>query len=230
MNRFRTSSTLPATAGSLQPRPGVYLYRGAGTESLSFMHTRQTQGPVEPATVVTRPNGCWSFEIDFNSFHSQTWTRCSDAGRLEESGGTATQEFDFVAFKESEHSVTTCAPPIVEIDPRSSPGATGPVRCRVVSSTTKTTAEQNGTFTFVGRETVDVGGVAVPAIHGRQAVTLSGGQTGTVLLDIWFAADNTLPLREQHLITVVSTAPAPINHVTYTEQGQWQLTSLVPKT
>lgn len=230
IDQFRSSSTVPGTTGSLQPRPGVYVYHGSGEERLSFLHTEQTQGVVETGTVFSQPDGCWSFNMQFNSFHSEMWLRCSNTRQLIERGGTADQKFDFAAFTQHEHSVTTCTPPIVEFDPRWTPGATAPVHCRVTSSTTKTTSVQSGTFTYLGRTAVDIGTTTVPAIHGRQEVQLSGGQTGTVRIEIWLAADSALPLRETHSINVVSSAPAPINHVTYIEQGQWQLTSLVPST
>jgi hypothetical protein len=230
IDRFRSSSTIPGATSALQPRSGVYVYHGSGKERLSFLQTEQRQGPVETGTVSRRPDGCSLFAMDFNSFHSQSWLRCASNGQLVERGGTADQKFDFVAFTQHEHSVTTCTPPIVEFDPAWQPGATAPVRCHVTSSTTKTTSDQSGVFTYLGRTVVDVGGTGVAAIHGRQEVHLRGGQTGTVRIEIWLAADSALPLRETHSIEVVSSAPAPINHVTYTELGQWQLTSLVPST
>jgi hypothetical protein len=229
IDRFRTSSTAVSASKPLQPLPGVYLYNGSGSEALSFLGTQQSQGPTEPGTVTILPDGCWSFQLDFNSFHSQTWIRCATNGRLVERGGTADQKFDFVAFKESEHSPTTCTPPFVLADPAARPGTTWPLRCTVRSQTTKTTAQQTGTLKYIGRENVTIGGVAVPALHVHQSVRLSGGQTGSVSIDLWLADTTGLPLREQHLIKVVSPAPAPINEVTYTERGNWQLSSLTPR-
>ena len=57
---------------------------------------------------------------------------------------------------------------------------------------------------------------------------LRGDQSGGLQADIWFARTNGMPVRERHTISVVSPAPAPINQVTYTETGQWQLASLTP--
>jgi hypothetical protein len=229
IDRYRSSSTVPARRGALEPPPGVYVYTGSGSETLTFMNTHQGQGPTEPATVTTLGNGCWSFELDYNTFHSQKWVRCDVGGKLVERGGTANQKFDFIAFTQSEQGKTTCDPPITEIDPHAEPGTQWPVQCRVHSRTTNTNSTQTGTFTYVGPDTVEVGGVAVPTWHGRQDVTLRGGQTGTVHIDIWFAASNGLPVHEQHAIRAVSSAPAPINHVTYNELGEWTLTSLTPR-
>lgn len=230
IRRFRTSSTVRTATKAVAPRSGVYLYKGAGSESLSFLATHQEQGPIEPGTVVVRPNGCWEFRIDFNSFHGQTWERCRTNGKLLESGGTTDQRFDFVTFKMSEHSTVTCDPPIVVADADAKPGATSRVRCTGHSQTTKTTFTQAGVSTFVGREAVVVGGASIPSLHTREDMLLSGGQTGAVRVDIWFALTDGLPLKEVHSIRVVSPAPAPLNHVTYTELGGWQLTSMTPRT
>ena len=230
IGRYRASSTLAPAAHALEPPPGVYLYTGAGSEKLSFLSTSQGQGPTEPGTVLLQPNGCWQFRLDFNSFHSQTWTRCSTNGTLRESGGTTTQRFDFVTFKMGEHSTVVCDPPFVLVAPSAQPGTSAPVRCTGRSETTKTTFTQTGTATFVGRETVPVGGRTVPALHTREQLRLTGGQTGGLTVDLWFAASNGLPLKESHRIRVVSPAPPPLGHVTYSEQGAWTLTSTTPRT
>ena len=230
IGRFRTASPGGTGTGLMEPRPGVYLYKATGRESLSFMGTRQSQGPIDPGTVVLRPNGCWQFRVDFNSFHDQTWNRCSTGGKLMESGGTTDQRFDFVAFKASEHTDVTCTPRVVVADLAALPGARSPVRCTGRSQTTKTTFAQTGSATFVGRETVAVGATRVLALHTREDLRMSGGQTGEVKIDIWFAATDGLPLKEAHSLRVASPAPAPLNHVTYVESGSWQLTSMTPRT
>jgi hypothetical protein len=229
IDRFRTSSTVPSATGTLQPTPGVYIYKGTGSETLTFMNTRQSQGPTEPATVTALPGRCWSFRMDFNSFHSEEWIRCSVDGRIVERGGGADQKFDFVAFKQSEQSTTTCDPPFTVVDPGASPGTTWPLHCTVHAKRTGTDSVQTGTVTFVGRDSVVVDGASVPAFHARQDVQLSGDQTGTIRVDVWLAAANGLPLREEHALKVVSPAPPPLNHVTYLERGSWRLTSLAPQ-
>jgi hypothetical protein len=194
------------------------------------MATHQTQGPIDPGTVVLRPDGCWRFRIDFNSFHHQTWDRCSRRGEVLESGGTTDQRFDFIAFGTSEHTDIACDPPIVVADLAAAPGTSSTVDCIGRSRTTKATFRQTGTATFVGRATVTVAGTSVPALHTREDLRLRGGQTGEVHIDIWIASTNGLPLKEVHTITVVSPAPAPLNHVTYAERGRWLLRSMTPRT
>jgi hypothetical protein len=231
IGRFRTSTTSgPATTEPLVPPAGVYIYDGSGREALSFLSTRQSQGPTEPGTVERRSDGCWGFRIDFNSFHSQAWVRCADGKRLTESGGATTQKFDFATFKMAEHSTITCDPPFVVADLDARPGTSWPVRCEGRSQTTKATFVQRGSATFVGRETLTVGSADVPTVHTRERMRLSGGQTGTTEVDIWLRATDGLPVREVHSIRVVSPAPPPLGHVTYAEDGEWRLQSTTPRT
>ena len=162
ISRLRTSSTAQAVPASWEPRPGVYVYTAEGHESLSFMGTRQKQGPSDPGTVVLRPKGCWQFRMDFNSFHQQSWNRCSADGKLVESGGSTDQRFDFVVFSQSDHTDIVCDPPIVVADLEAAPGSRSPVQCTGRSRTTKATFVQTGSVVYVGREAVAVGGVRVP--------------------------------------------------------------------
>src|SRR5689334_6426197 len=94
IERFRTSSSLPAT-DEKHPPVGVYVYRGSGQERLSFLNTKQAQGPKEPGTITTTNDGCWTFSIEYNSFHRQSWTRCNEGDRVVERGGSTDQKFDF---------------------------------------------------------------------------------------------------------------------------------------
>jgi hypothetical protein len=230
VDRFRSSSTVPSPTLTLQPQGGVYIYAGTGEERLSFLTTHQSQDGSLPGTVTRGAKGCWTFAIEYNSFHRQTWSYCAVDGRLVEPGNTTEQKFDFGPLSQSEHTEVVCDPATTLFSPSASAGDRSPVRCRGRSQTTKTDMTQRGDITFVGRTTVRVGTTRVPALHYSRDVRISGGQTGSSQEDLWIAVDDGLPLREQRTISVVSPAPAPLNHVTYSEHGQWQLTSLVPRT
>jgi hypothetical protein len=231
LGRFRASSTT-VVAESVQGRPaaGVYTYAGTGEEELSFAGTHQAEGPSIPGTVTYGDDDCWTFQIDYNTFHRQTWDWCARDGRMVELGGTTQQKFDFVAFKVDEHSTFSCDPPFVVVDPRAEPGDTVAVSCRGHSETTDSDMLSSGTNRFAGRETIDVGGRPVDAVHYIAERTMSGDQTGTEHSEMWFAADTGLPLRNERTITVVSPAPSPLDSVTYTEHGSWALQSLTPQT
>jgi hypothetical protein len=229
IDRYRTSVSTPSDTTTWAPKPGVYVYSGSGSETLSFLGTHQSQGPRLPGTITRMGTGCWQFRIDYNSYHQQTWTRCGVKGALNEAGNAVDQKFDFLAFSSTEHSVVQCTPPVTLVALDRPAGTSVPVRCTSRSKTTGASADQSGKVTFLGRTSVNVGGRSVPALHARESFRVSGGQTGTVSLDLWFAVADALPLAETHSIRVVSPAPAPINHVTYTERGRWQLTSLAPQ-
>ena len=49
-----------------------------------------------------------------------------------------------------------------------------------------------------------------------------------VMLVLW--EQDGLPVKEAHTIRVVSPAPPPLGHVTYTERGSWKLRSTTPRT
>jgi hypothetical protein len=230
VDRFRTSPTDPSPSGMLAPAAGVYTYVGQGEEHLSFLSTSQPEGPTLPGTITHGDAGCWTFEIEYNSFHRQSWEWCEQDGRLVERGGTTYQQFDFGAFKVDDTSRVLCDPPFVAFDPGARPGDTAAVDCRGDSETIGTELSSQGTARFVGHESVDVAARTVPALHYRMRREISGDQTGEERTDMWFSADNGMPLRNAREIIVVSPAPAPLNSVTYTERGEWQLATLTPQT
>jgi hypothetical protein len=229
VDRFRAGSGTGSDAAPRQPEPGVYLYAGTGEEKLSFLGTHQSQDGQLPGTVTREANGCWTFAIEYNSFHRQTWRRCVVGDRLVERGNTVEQKFDFGALSQSERTEVVCDPAFPLSDPASRPGDRHPVRCTGRSQTTKTTQNQRGVVEYVGPSVVTVAGKRIDALHFAQDVTISGGQTGFTREDLWVAATDGLPLRERRTIKVVSPAPAPINEVTYSEQGSWRLTSMSPR-
>ncbi len=229
VDRFRSSSTAPRDSVAMRPEPGVYIYAGSGSEHLSFLATSQSQDGSLPGTVTPSPGGCWTFAIGYNSFHRQVWDRCSRAGRLVERGNTTDQKFDFGALSQSEHTDVVCDPPTTLYNPTAKPGTRVPVRCTGHSQTTNADMTQRGTITFVGRTTLVVGTTRVPVVHYVQVIKITGDQEGSQREEVWLAASSGLPVREERTITVVSPAPAPLNHVTYTEHGSWRLTSLTPR-
>lgn len=229
VDRFRAATPAAKESVAMRPEPGVYLYAGTGGERLSFLATQQSQEGNLPGTVTWGADGCWTFAIDYNSFHRQTWDRCSQNGRLVERSNTTDQKFDFGALSQSEHTVVVCDSPTPLFDPAAAPGARVATRCTGHSQTTKADMTQRGTITFAGRTTVVVEGIRVPALHYTQVIRITGDQTGKQHEDLWLAA-NGLPLQEQRTISVVSPAPAPLNEVTYTEHGSWRITSLTPRT
>ena len=227
--RFEHTSTpaRPPSSVTLRPAAGVYLYRGTGTEHLSLPPKTQHQGASMPATVTDRSDGCWSFRLDYNTHHWQTWIYCPRNGGLVELGGRTFERWDFVFTKYDSTSKFTCDPPSIAIRAGMRRGDVWRQSCRGTSSGTKGTAVTSGPYTFVGDDVVTIGSTRVPAYHFRQVRTLSGSQTGTQTAELWFARSNGLPLRNQHDVTVKTDTV--VGSSTYTEHGSFQLTSLRPQ-
>jgi hypothetical protein len=227
--RFEASSSTQASNPSvLRPAAGVYVYRGSGTEHLSLPPKSQSQGPRMPATVTHRGDGCWTFRIDYSSQHWQTWIYCPRAGGLVELGGQTFERWDFVFTKYDSTSTFTCDPASVTVRAVMHPADRWNQTCRGTSSGTKGEAVTAGQYTFVGNDTVTVGGTAVAAYHFHQERTVSGSQSGTQTTELWFAAKDGLPLRNERTQTVHTNTV--VGSSTYTEHGSFELTSLQPQT
>ena len=221
------SSTAPPNPALLRPTAGVYVYRGTGTERLTLPPKSQSQGPNMPATIIDRSDGCWTFRIDYSSQHWQTWIYCPRDGGSVELGGQTFERWDFVFTKYDSTSTFTCEPPSVAIRAAMHPGDRWTQTCRGTSSGTKGEGVTSGPYTFVGDDTVNVGGTSVAAYHFHQERSLTGSQTGTQTADLWFAKKDGLPLRNQHSATV--RTDTVVGTSTYTEHGSFELTSLQPQ-
>jgi hypothetical protein len=223
-----SSSTQPPNPEVLRPAAGVYLYRGSGTEKLSLPPKSQHQGPRMPGTVTHRRDGCWTFRIDYSTKHWQTWVYCPRAGGLVERGGQTFERWDFVFTTYDSTSTFTCDPPSVTIRVAMQPGDRWQQSCRGTSSGTEGVGVTSGPYTFVGEDTLTIGGTRVPAYRFHQERTMSGSQSGTQTADLWFAQSDGLPLRNERNQTV--RTDTVVGTSTYTERGEFTLTSLQPQT
>ncbi len=99
-------------------------------------------------------------------------------------------------------------------------------RCHGTSTGSSGEVISAGPYRYVGQEDLDIGGSRVKALHYQRSRTLTGGQTGTEDVNVWFDAQTGLPLRNQRVITVHSDSL--IGGVTYTEDGSFRLASMTP--
>jgi len=226
VERFRDNHDAGAS-GFLVPEPGVYTYRGEGTERLSVLAANQQWGPRQPVTVTATESDCWTFRVEYSTNHVQETFYCARDRALEETGGRTTQRFDFGAFAVDDTQDFTCRPPGQAIRVAASPGDSWRQSCTGRSVERATTVTAAGTNTFVGRERVRVAGSSVEADHYRADRTLSGDQTGTERSDFWYAVQDGLPLRIRRDIRVES--PSPVGAVVYTERGELTIASLTPR-
>ena len=216
-----------ADAESLRPAPGVYVYEGMGTEQLSVLGTSQQWGPELPGLVRHRGDGCWAFKIEYNTNHWQETTYCRHGDVLEELGGRTFQTFEFVVTSVSDTTTFTCDPPGETIRTTAQPGDAWQQSCAGESPERGTQVTAAGTNTFVGLETLEVGGESISVYHYHYDRTLSGDQSGLDVFDTWFGVRDGLPIRFEHDVEVKS--PSPIGDVTYIEQGSYLLTSVEPR-
>lgn len=220
-----TGSTLPGRPTELRPPQGLYRYSGAGTDRLSTPPKEQAQGPEMPASVTHRDDGCWTFRIDYSSHHWQTWDYCPDDGGLVEEGGSTYQLWDFGVLTNESTSTFECdRGDVVRADQE--PGETWEQSCTGTSTGSEGTTVTAGPFRFIGTDTVEVDGEEVPAYHYVRRRTMSGAQVGAERSEVWFATETGMPLRNERSIEVRTSTV--IGDVTYTEQGDFRITSLEP--
>lgn len=230
---FREDQAGDGSAALLQPEAGVYTYAAQGTEQLSLLGTTQAWGDRLPVTVTTGAGptgteGCWTIRFEFSTNHTQSTTYCPDDRVLEEVAGSTSQTFDFVATQVTDVTEFRCDPPgkLVKLDAEA--GDSWKQSCEGSSPERGTAVTSAGTNTFLGVEQVEVGDETVDALHYRVDRTLSGDQNGTESIQYWFHPRTALPLQAVRNVTVAS--PSPLGDITYTEEGQYRLTSLTPRT
>jgi hypothetical protein len=226
LSRFRRSDA-GTDAGFLLPEPGVYTYRGIGTEQLSVLDAEQHWGARVPVTVSTTGKGCWTLRIDYSTNHRQDFDYCARDSTLVEMGGRTTQRFDFGFMQADDRTEFTCRPAGVAIRVDASAGERWKQTCTGHSDARDTDVTSSGTNRFLGVRHVKVAGRDIEAYAYRVDRTLTGDQSGVEHNELWFAAGSGLPVKYVRNTRVES--PSPIGAVTYTEQGTLTLLTLHPR-
>ncbi len=229
--RRRAQGVEPGTDQSsgavpFRPAAGVYQYRGEGIEHLDKPPLTQTQGPDIPGTVTHLDGQCWRLRVDYSTNHWQSWDYCPTGSGLTENAGAFFQRLDLVVAKVDTTSTYTCDPPVDAIRATQQAGDQWPQECRGTSTGSDGEVISSGPYTYVGPEGLDIGGTDVTALHYHRLRDLTGGQTGTEDVDVWFDAATGLLLRNQRVIAVHSGSL--IGGVTYKETGSFQLASMNP--
>ncbi|MGI9577774.1 MAG: hypothetical protein ACR2OH_06225 [Microthrixaceae bacterium] len=212
--------------GSDGPPAGVYRLEGSGTEALSFPPLSQSDGETMPMTIGGTSNGCWSMRIDFNEAHWQDWQLCRDGTTIAESGGRTFQRWDLGATTIDNTSSFVCEPPVVFVDLGAPEGTTTQRSCAGTNEAVDGETVTAGTDTVVAHEELTIGTDRIEAVHIRSDQVASGAQTGSITNDFWFRRADGLPLRGERSSTIESNSP--VGTITYTENGNWQLTSVEP--
>lgn len=212
----------------LVPPQGTYTYNGSGTET-SVMGTTQ-QGPEIPATVKHTVNNCWEIKIHY---HSERWdqgTYCAGTdGSLARHNSVSEILIEISFYSQTVTVTTTCDPPLIMVQPNMAPGTVFDHSCTIENSALSGTATSAGPTTFIGEETLDIGGAKVQAYRMEQKRTVTGAQTGSSTETWWFAKDNGMPLANERQTEFTSKLPFGLpGSTSTTEQGSFKLTSLQP--
>ena len=210
------------------PLPGVYSYRGSGTDSLSLPPLSQAEGPTLPGTVEVQGDGCWSFRIDYSTNHWQSWSYCGHPTGLVETGGLVWQRWMVGPVAETNLSTLRCSPGLLSIPSASTVGESWPARCTGTSTQIHGTLVSAGITRFVGHPNLTIAGHKIPAVHVEVRWKLNGPQVGTERDDLWFDAKSGLPLQDRRSIRVRTATPFGAS--IYTENGEFVLRTLTPKT
>ncbi len=227
--RFRSgSSGQLVDPGKLRPHEGVYTYRGRAAEHVSLPPKSQVEGPSIPGTVSYRSDGCWVQRLDYSNNHWQNSTYCPRNGNLVEVARAGWYRWDLVALSVSDTATFTCArpeialPEVLRIGTKYSFSCTGtntPLKMDVVTMV--------GTNQYVGPQTLTMAGSRVPTLHFHEVTHFGGGQTGYNVADTWFSTVNGLPVHGTW--TTVVTSPTFLGKSTLTGNGDYSLSSLVPR-
>ena len=218
----------PSADPGTHPSPGVYLYQGTGTDSLSLPPLSQAEGPTLPGTVEVQADGCWSFRIDYSSNHWQSWTYCARPSGLAETGGLVWQRWMVGPVAETNLSTLRCSLPLLSIPSATAVDKVWPARCRGTSTQIHGTLVTVGATRFLGQPILTVAGHKIPSVHIEVQWKLSGAQVGSERDDLWYDAQTGLPLQNRRSIQVRTSTP--FGPSTYTERGEFGLLSLTPKT
>lgn len=122
-------------------------------------------------------------------------------------------------------TTTTCAPPADMARDGAAPGESWPMSCGVrTDGLDNSRFRADGTVTYVGPETLTIGGQPVAAFHGRADVAFTGERTGSMVEDLWLDA-NGLPLKRSLHQRTVGARNATVFGMDYTAT----LRSLTPE-
>ena len=103
-----------------------------------------------------------------------------------------------------------------------------PARCKGTSTQIHGALVTVGATRFLGQPILTIAGHKIPSVHIAVQWRLSGPQVGTERDDLWFDSRSGLPLQNRRGILV--RTETPFGPSTYTENGEFVLRSLTPKT
>jgi hypothetical protein len=209
-----------AAAAFTKPAAGVYVYATTGYEKVSIGGSRHDY-PKETYAAVRQQAGCqWESEHRVIEEHVETARYCGKPNVLEFLSSTAAISF----FGQTETRTVTCNPPETTVQIGDPVGARRQYVCTMDGAGSRITE----TVTYLGRETLPIGGIPVESFHVVVDGTQHGEAEGTSRFEVWVHPTTGLVLR--NVSNVQSRSKAFGTTVEYTQEASHTLKSLTPAT
>jgi len=204
-----------AAAGQLPPS-GVYRYRTSGHEQLSFPGIDRAF-PSASAMIVT-DRRCATDQWEPLVEHMEGLVECPVGGGAY--AITTALSYEQIAGTRNT-DVIHCPAGTYLVPPHLRTGE----RWHTVCHSTDQRVTSSGLV--VGRTSVNVDGLEMPAIHTRVTLTFSGAESGTNPTDYWVAPKDGLILLQRESVDLSQRA-GPLGSVHYTEQMAIRIVSPTP--
>ncbi|MCE7884418.1 MAG: hypothetical protein DYH08_11270 [Actinobacteria bacterium ATB1] len=221
-------------AKTLRPPAGRYAVTGSGVEKTIGAPGAPEAWRQMAYEVRHRSDGCHEIDVTYHPHHRGTDRYCptKDGGLIVPTNVTFS-EVELVKGWDTikVNTTTTCDPPEIMVRGSMQPGQSWSDVCYGESDNKKQAPGRNkleNTMTFVGIE--EVAGVQAYRIHQDQKLTPATSdntQNGTMSSDTWFSTENGLVLKVTRKSRV--DTDSIIGKVTYTEEGEFTLTSPKPQ-
>ena len=201
-----------------RPAEGVYTYRTSGGEEISTAGAEHSY-PERTYASVRRGDGCvWEIESDVIEEHRDHREMCSDGTSSQQLSQTREVEF----FGQRDGFTMVCRPPAVLEQAGEPVGAVTEATCTDEGITSHLVR------TFVGMETMTIGGRDVAVRHIRIRGDFSGRATGYAEEEHWTIPGSGLTARWKRMVD--TTADAAFGaRVRYQENADFVLESLEPQ-
>lgn len=211
-----------AVAPGSRPAPGTYSYTGSGRERVSALGGSEHVFPSEIATVVELDDddSCeWTMNVVYVKQHIEERSFCTqDDGTVVDRGFERRIEF----FRQTQETEYDCGADAVRLRPGAKAGDSWTWSCRDDDAD----ATSAYTATFVGTETLKIGGEDVETFHTKVTSKQTGGTRGTDRSEFWLAKTG-LPVKFSGNLTVKTKSV--LGETEFHEQFEYALTSLVPE-
>lgn len=201
------------------PQEGVFAYSAEGGDRINVFGASH-EYPERVFATVRHMGGCgWEHRMDVIEEHVDIRKLCNAESRLEHISEARWVEF----FGKTDGGEMRCDPPQLLHARGDAPGTTS----RAVARNDKGD-RADIVRTYLGRESVTVGGVDVEAIHFRLDAKVSGKVDGKTMDEFWVSPANGLTLRWDRIVDTMADSAFGAR-VRYQEEASFKLLSLDPQ-